>query len=306
MKITSGIFAGAKLAGIAFLMAGPSKAADGKVAVDLEVGAEYDDNITIDSIDSNSRQGDSMLRINGAFGVQLFEKNETGFNARYSFFQSLHRDLTEFDLQIHGLSGRLKSKIGKINVGADYRYDHIRLAGNGFLNAHTVGTDIGLLVAKQTYLTAGYEFRHQSFADPARSERNADRHSVDAKLYFLLGDGENITTGYRVSRQTAGIDSLSYWGHTFDASYKRPVTLGSTIVTARIRYQYRHKDYSAVDPQIGAERSDKRHTIRFGIDVPLSDRVALGAEYKYVASISNLQTVDYNGNSIRASLSWSF
>ncbi len=288
------------------LAATGTAAAEGDVDLDLEFGAEYNDNITIDSIDSTSRQGDSMLRINGSIGAQVFEKGDTSLSGRYSFFQSLHQDLTTFDLQIHGLSARLKTKAGKVNLGASYRYDHIRLDGDGFLDVHAVGPDIGLLVAKKVYMTASYQFRHQSFADPARSERNADRHSADAKFYFLLGKGENITAGYDISRQTAGVDSLSYWGHTFDASYKKPFRLVGKEATFRLRYQYRQRDYSAVDPAIGEERQDKRHTARVSVEVPLTKKLEFATEYKYVAAISNLPVADYTGNSIRASLSWSF
>ncbi|MFC4348112.1 outer membrane beta-barrel protein [Kordiimonas lipolytica] len=296
----------AVLAGACSLVIAGAAKADSGLELDLEFGAEYNDNVTIDSIDSTSRQGDSLLRISGAIGAQVFEKGDTSFSGRYSFFQSIYQDLSNFDLQIHGLSARLKSKVGKVNVGGSYRYDHIRLDGAAFLDVHSVGPDIGLLVAKKTYLTASYQFRQQTFADPLRSERNADRHSADAKVYFLLGDGKNITTGYRISRQTAEIDSLSYWGHSFDAGYKHPFKLGSKEATFRLRYQYRQRDYSGFDAAIGDERQDKRHTARVSLEVPLTERLELGAEYKYVSSISNLPVADYTGNSVRASLSWSF
>ncbi len=294
------------LAGACSLVIASSASADGGLELELEVGAEYNDNITIDSMDSTSRQGDSMLRINGSIGAQVLEKGDTSLSGRYSFFQSLHQDLSAFDLQIHGLSARLKSKVGKVNVGGSYRYDHIRLDGEGFLDVHSVGPDIGLLIAKKTYLAARYQFRHQTFANPLRSERDADRHSADAKVYFLLGGGKNITVGYRVSRQIAGVDSLSYWENRVDAGYKHPFKLASKEATFRVRYQYRQKDYSAVDPVIGGERQDKRHTVRLGLEIPVTEKLEFGAEYKYVESISNLPVADYTGNSIRASLGWSF
>lgn len=285
--------------------AGTAEAQDG-LDLNVELGAEYNDNVTIDSIDSTSRQGDSLLRISGSIGARAFEKGHTSLSGRYSFFQSRYQDLSAFNLQIHGLSARLKSKVGKVNVGGSYRYDHIRLDGEAFLDVHSVGPDIGFLVAKKTYLTASYQFRTQTFSDPLRAERNANRHSGDTKLYFLLGDGRNITAGYRISRQTAGIDSLSYWGHTFDAGYKHPFKVGSKEATFRLRYRFRQKDYSGVDAAIGDERRDKRHTARLGFEIPLTKGLEFGAEYKYVVSHSNVPAADYTGNSIRASMGWSF
>jgi len=279
---------------------------DSPLELELEVGAEYDENITIDAIDSNARQGDSILRLSGAIGTDILNKDDTSLSVRYSIFQSLHQDLTDFDLQLHGFSTRGNTKVGKVNVGVDYRYDYIRLAGDDFMDVHTVGTDIGWLVAAKTYLTAGYEFRTQSFDDPTRSERNADRHSADAKLFFLLGQGRNITTGYKVSRQTAGVDSLSYWGHTADAGLKLPVKLIADETVFRLRYQYRHKDYSGIDPDIGEKRADRRHTFRAIFEIPFAEKFAVNLEYKYVISNSNLPSVDYDGSAVRASIGWTF
>lgn len=279
---------------------------DSALELELEVGAEYDENITIDAIDSNARQGDSLLRLSGAIGTDIFNKDDTSLSARYSFFQSLHQDLTDFDLQLHGFSARANTKAGKMNLGASYRYDLIRLAGKDFMDVHTISTDIGILVATKTYLTAGYDYRTQSFDDPTRSERNADRHSFDAKLFFLLGNGKNITTGYKVSRQTAGVENLSYWGHTADASLKLPIKLIADDTIFRLRYQYRHKDYSGVDPDIGEKRADRRHTFRALFEIPFAEKFAANLEYKYVISNSNLPSVDYQGNAVRASLKWTF
>ena len=280
---------------------------DGPLHLEAEFGVEYDDNITIDSIDSTSSQGDSLFRLNGAIAVDVYDKDDSGLTARYSFFQSYHQDLKTFDLQIHGFSARAKTKVGKVNLGADYRYDYIRLDGQNFLDVHTLGTDIGLLAAKNTYLTAGYEYRTQSFDDPARSDRNADRHSLDTKLYFLLGKEKNITVGYKLSRQNANIDSLTYWGHTFDAGLKLPVKITADPVSIfRLRYRYRQRDYSGVDPVIGAARFDKRHTFRALLEIPFLEVLTANLEYRHVISNSNLAVVDFTNNSVRASVSWSF
>lgn len=296
----------AAIAVMTLLAAEDAASADNDFEAEISVGVEYDDNITIDSIDNNSAKGDSLLRINGAIGGQLFESGDTSLSARYSFFQSLHQDLTDFDLQIHGFSGRLKTKAGKLNLGADYRYDYIRLAGADFLNVHTIGPDVGLLVAKNTYLTVGYQFRTQSFSDPARSERDADRHSLDGKLYFLMGKGRNVTIGYRASRQLATDDSFSYWGHRFDTGVKLPVELAEAKATFRLRYRYQQKDYSATDLRIGDRRHDKRHTARASLEIPFGKNLQADLEYRFVASNSNLAIVDYTSNSIRAGLGWTF
>lgn len=272
----------------------------------VEVGGEYDNNITIDDTDNNSAQGDAKLRFRARVGLDVYDQNDTSLTARYSFFQSLHEDLTDFDLQIHGFSVRGKTKVGRANLGTTYRYDNISLAGSKFQDVHTVRPDIGLLIARKTYLTAFYEFRTQSFNDPLLQERNADRHSLSSKVYFLLGNGRNITAGYTVSRHNAQNDAFTFWGHTADTSLKLPLDSSDRPNVFRLRYRYRQRDFSAVTPSINAVRQDKRHTMRAILEMPLSESLEARAEYRYVHADSNLPIVDFESHTVRASIGWTF
>ncbi len=280
---------------------------EGSFQGELEVGFEYDDNITVDATDTTSRIGDEVWRISGRLGFDLYKKDRDAITTRYSFFQSLHDKLETFDLQMHGLSLRGKTRIGKVNVGATVRFDHILLGGVAFMDFKTFRPDIGWLVARRTYLTATYEYRNQTFKDPLTAfERNADRHSLASKVYYVLGRGKNITAGVKVARHEAGVDELSYWGKTFDAGLKWPFPFQERNITFRLRYQYRDREYWGVDPAIGAERSDRRHTVRTEMEVPFTDHLSAGAEYRYTNSISNLTVADYNNNVLRLSLMYQF
>jgi len=272
----------------------------------LEVGGEYDNNITVDDTDSNAARGDTKLRFRARIGLDLFDKNDTSLTGRYSFFQSLHQDLTDFDLQIHGFSMRGKTKIGRANLGTSYRFDIITLGGSKFQEVHTIRPDIGLLIAKKTYLTAHYEYRSQSFEDLRLTERNAERHSVAAKVFFLLGKGKNITTGYTLARHNARNNAFTYWGHTADVGLKLPLDDSARPNIFRLRYRYRQKDFSAITPSISAVRNDKRHTARAILELPFGEQFEANIEYKYINSISNLAVVDYDSHTVRASLGWSF
>lgn len=276
------------------------------LALYVEVGGEYDNNITVDDTDSNARRGDEKLRFRARVGLDVYDKNDTSLTARYSFFQSLHEDLTDFDLQIHGFSVRGKTKLGRANLGTTYRYDNISLGGSKFQDVHTIRPDIGLLIARKTYLTASYEFRKQSFDSLTLLERDAERHSIAAKVFFLLGKGKNITTGYTLSRHNARNDAFTYWGHTADVGLKLPLDEGARPKIFRLRYRYRQKDFSAITPSIGEVRGDKRHTARAILELPFGQQFEGNIEYKYINAISNLAVVDYQSHTVRASLGWSF
>ncbi len=276
------------------------------VSVYVEVGGEYDNNITVDDTDTNSAVGDFRARIRGRIGYDLYDQGDERLTARYSFFQSLHEDLTDFDLQIHGFSLRGKTKWGKVNVGTTYRYDNISLGGNKFQDVHTIRPDIGVLVARRTYLTAFYEYRSQRFDNPLVQERDANRHTLSSRLFFLLGQGRNVTAGYAISRHNAENDAFTYWGHTVNASLKYPLSNDEFASVFRLRYRYRLKDYKAITPSIGEVREDRRHTVRAILEVPFSEKWQAQAEYRFVASDSNLAAVDFTSHTVRASLGYSF
>jgi len=273
---------------------------------EAEVGVRYDDNITVDQSDNTSRRGDESLLFRASFGLDFLKKKKNKLSARYSFFQSLHDELSDFDLQIHGLSLRAKTKVGKVNVAADYRFNFIRLGNDDFLEIHNIRPNIGLTIAKNTYLTASYEFRDLKFKDVSLLERNAQRHSGASKVFFLLGKGKNITLGYKVSRHEAQTDALSYWGHTVDSGLKLPFNVASKRATYRLRYQYRQKDYSGIHALIGAKRADKRHTMRTSVRLPIGKELYAEVEYKYVISNSNLASIDYDNHIVTTNLGWSF
>lgn len=272
----------------------------------VEVGGEYDNNITIDDTDTNSAVGDFRARIRGRIGFDLYDEGNERLTARYSFFQSLHEDLTDFDLQIHGFSLRGKTKWGKANLGTTYRYDNISLGGSKFQDVHTIRPDIGVLVARRTYLTAFYEYRSQRFNNPLVQERDANRHTLSSRLYYLLGKGRNITAGYAISRHNAENDAFTYWGHTVNATLKYPLSDDEFASVFRLRYRYRLKDYKAITPSIGEVREDSRHTVRAILELPFSDNWQAQTEYRFVASNSNLAAVDYTSHTVRASLGYSF
>ena len=272
----------------------------------VEVGGEYDNNIAVDASDNNSAQGDEALRFRARLGIDLYEEGRDRLTARYSFFQSLHEELTDFDLQIHSFSLRGRTRLGKANLGTTYRYDNISLGGDKFQDVHSIRPDIGVLVAKRTYLTAYYEYRNQQFNNPLLQERDANRHTLSSRLFFLLGKKRNITAGYTIARHNANNNAFTYWGHRLDTSLKLPLGESNLASVFRLRYYYRIRNYDAITPSIGEIREDRRHTARAILEVPITESLQGELEYRFTDAQSNLATVDYTSHTVRVSLGWRF
>jgi hypothetical protein len=277
---------------------------DRPYSIEASAGFRYDNNITVDEIDTTTRIGDTSYLFRAAFGADIFQSKKSSLTARYSFSQSLHRDLSDFDLQIQGLTLQAKTKAGKVNLAAEYRYNFITLGGKDFLEIQAIRPNLGFLAAKKLYMTTSYEYRKHTFKDVTAIARNAQRHTGAAKAFFLLGKGKNITLGYKLARHRTSTDDLSYWGNTVDLGYKVPVKIFGGKLVYRLRYQYRQRDYFGIDTSIGVVRADKRHMVRTSLDIPYAEKFNARFEYKYVNSISNLPSIDYASHVLTFRIGW--
>jgi len=282
----------------------PARAADDSpLSLSLEAGAEYDSNITVDATDVTSRQGDESALLGGGISYDFAKSDSTKFKAGYTFSQSLHQDLTEFDLQIHGASLEVGAKVGDVDLGLAYRYNNISLGAESFLEMHSINPNFSTLVGAKFLVTGGYEYLKQDFQQATLMERNAERHSGNTKVYFLLGKGRTINVGYKLSRHDTIAPELDYWGHTFNVGLKLPVNIVEDA-KFRAQYRYRQKDYSNLDPDIGDKRQDKRHYIRASLEAPFYKQFTGKLEYEYTDSSSNLPSLNYDSHLVTFTIAW--
>lgn len=274
------------------------------LSLSFEAGAAYDNNITVDSRDLTSSVGDESAQFQGAIGYQLRNDDKFKLKAGYSFYQSLYQNETAFDLQIHGLSVNASTKIGKVSLGGSYRYNYIRLGRQNFLDINSIGPSISFQAAKKLFVTLSYEYQRQDFKQIALNRRDANRHSFNSLFYYPMGGGKSLTFGYKLMRHTTSDTVLSYWGNTLTAGVKLPFKVGSHDVTFRSRYRYRNKSFLNIDPAIGANRSDNRHTLRTSLATPVFNKLIAKLQYEYIDSISNLASIDYTESVVTLTFGW--
>ena len=281
---------------------------DSPFSASVSAGLEYDSNITVDSIDSTSNVGDNAFVFDGSLGFDVVDNDDTNFSVGYDFYQSLHDDVDEFDLQIHGFNADVRRSIDRIDLGATYLFNTIKLGDESFLDMHTIRPSVGYLLSNnKVYLTGAYEYQDQSFKQVNLMGRDAIKHSGSLKALFLLGDGRTINTGYTYSRHNALNDGFSYDGQRLEASLKLPFDVANREVTFRGSYRYTIRNYDAESLQFDTEiREDRRHNLRTSLEIPLFSGFFTKVEYEYIDSNSTLASVDYTENITTVSVGWEF
>ena len=154
----------------AMLIGAPSQsaAAENKnFDIGVGIGGEYDSNITVDAQDLATSEGDVAALLEANLSFKPIRNGDSALEIGYDFFQSLHDDLSEFDLQIHGLSLTASTKISGVDASASYRFSHILLGGDGFLDIHSIHPMLGFYVGKDVYVSAAYEYQRRDYDDTA-------------------------------------------------------------------------------------------------------------------------------------------
>ncbi|MAU40403.1 MAG: hypothetical protein CMF31_02165 [Kordiimonas sp.] len=285
-------------------IASPALAADDNspLTLSLEIGAEYDDNVTVDANDQTSQQGDAIATLDGEIGYRFNLTNDVSLNANYSLSQSWHEDLSNFDMQIHTPSLGLKAKMGGLDLGLNYLYSHTRLDDDSFLDIHSVRPSVGGLVTNKVYVIGAYEYQDKDFA--GQTARDAKQHAGSVKAIYILGKGQTINAGYKLVKEDATAAEFDYWGHYFNIGLKTPLPLANIDATFRAKYRYYWRNYTGITPLIGEERSDNRHRLRTSLEVPFANSMTATLHYEFTHAISNLASVDYDSHVVGLRLGW--
>lgn len=265
-------------------------------------GIEYDDNITVDETDVTTNLSDESLVIDGGVAFRTGSEKSVKLEVGYDFYQTLHEDLTAFDIQMHGLYGRLAKTIGGADAALDYRYTNISLGGAGLIEMHSVRPNVGFLVGTKFYALLSYEYQDRD--NKLTNARDADQHAGSVGGIVLFGEGRTLNLAYKLVRENAIGPEFDYWGHVGDIGFKTPLMSGDWQPVWRIQYRYTHRDYSNVTPAIAIERKDRRHLARTSLTLPIFDSLSFRAQYEYIDANSNLAAVDYSDHIASGVFTW--
>lgn len=277
----------------------------------LSVGAgfENDSNLTVDSIDSNSNVGDTAFVFDASAGYDFLDTDDFGLSAGYDFYQSVHSELDQFDMAIHGFNIDGRYTVGRFDLGNTYMFSNIRLGGDAFMDMHMVRPNVGYLLDNNlVYLIGAYEYQKQNFKSDALVGRDANRHTFSGKSIFLLGEGRTATAGYEWTDHNSLDPGFSFNGHTLDFSLKLPFEIVDREATFRTGYRFQSRNFLEASQSYnnGLTRVDKRHNVSASIEVPIVNNFFGKAEIEYIRSDSNFEVVDFGETITTVSVGWEY
>lgn len=292
--------------GVALAAASPVHAAD-DLTIDarLAAGAEYDSNVAVDEADINTRRGDEALTLSGSAQLAYTAAKGLKFELGYDFDQSLHQEETDFDLQVHGLSASASLTRGTTNVSLDTRYRHALLGGENYLDLFVVSPSVTTRLAKRLALRIAFTAIFKEFVHSSRLDGSTVVAQLDAYRYFANRKGY-LSLGLRYDSEDVAAPELDYSGVQASARLQFPLAPLGSRARLRLGYTYAERDYDAETPSIGRKRSEQRSTFTAALDLPLTERLTLKPNMRYVDRSSNLPLFDYREHVFATALEYRF
>jgi hypothetical protein len=258
----------------------------------VAIGAEYDSNVTVEEVDAATSESDHAFTLDLGVGLkqQLAQNTELGLS--YDYNQSNYSEFSQLDRQTHLLGTDLAVDFSTVDSNLSLFYVHSRLDGEKFLELYRLSPAISGFLAKKWYARGAYVYSDKSIEQ--RPQRDADTHAGEGDLYFFRrGLRSYFNLGYRFKDENAKADDLDYTSHSLKLRYIHRLEVFSRMTKLELAWRYEDRDYSSINPSIGAKRQDERHRWRADYEIPVWRGGALQFYYSYADYDSNYEPVDY-------------
>jgi len=271
-----------------------------KYSAKIAGGFQYDSNVILEPdslpvVGMKNADWRALLALNADYSLLRAERSEAAIG--YAFYQTLHQDLTDYNVQQH--TGRLAGKYDlSKTVSLDLEYDFIYtfVGGDhyGTSNLLVFRMPANLTPASQTELHASYE--DKSFYDTNLFKGQADRNgwntAVGAGHTIMLDKRSGVAFDYTYDRNSAAADWWSYAGN------KGMVTAlgewGDFKVFGSLSYYDRK--YNAIQPGAPEKRHDGVQEYAAGATWKAGKNWSVTLSDDYTINDSNLAAYQYTRN----------
>lgn len=292
------------LVSLACLINFSALAQDENLTLEVSGGVEYDSNITVEELDTKTNKADFAALLDFSAGYSTKVDDVATVNFGYDFSQSIYKEVSEFNLQSHGLSLGAETEVNDVELGLNYNFFHNRLGGDSFLNMHMISPNVAYFFGEGTYVRGNYTFMDKSFETAI--DRNAKTHSVGVDVYQFAQNGNYFSVGLRYEMEGASADEFDYKGFVLNAAYQAKFDVNGMEAKTKVGLEFVKRNYDNITPSIAEIRDDKRTTFKLEGSYPFYKKAMLKSAYNYIMASSNFDSADFNEHVISLSVGYSF
>jgi len=265
---------------------------------DSNVALAPDDNDIAEDIYGISEESDGRAVITAGGQYLVYATPQFHMSLGYDFLQSLHFDLTEFNVQTHRAGGQAEYLTGPVTIGLASGYEYSMLDDDSLLHGGTIlpwlRVDEGALGRSEMY----YRARARNFLlAPYSAERDSWNHAIGARQFFSIGERDrNVVVGYRwdtdVAEHKSG-EEYDYHGHQFEIGLDWAF---DEDLLADLFYVYKIENYA--DESDGnvpgrSPRDDDEYQVIAALQKRVWKYVWVTGSYIFVRNDSDQKSFDY-------------
>ena len=268
---------------------------------DAGLGLEYDDNVTLKPLDEDAATISDKEDWRGVINLGLTGRTFTELGqlaGGYSFYQSLHEDLTDYNVQDHTVFLSFSSDSRPVQPFIRYSYDYCLVDNDKYFEKHTVFPALNITFASphttQPYVQ--YENTHY-FDSPDQDEQNRTGHTntIGCNQYFSIMEDEGyVKIGGAYKNDNTKGDDWDSWGYKAAAALNIPIELQDTDL--ELGCQYENTNFVNEDSSFDKKRKDNNLNSYLKITHKIDEYWDISLSYSHTANNSNIDFYEYNRN----------
>ncbi|HIJ97278.1 MAG TPA: tetratricopeptide repeat protein [Desulfuromonadales bacterium] len=266
----------------------------------LTGGIQYDSNVPLSADGVQlpvgiDRRGDWRGVINLGLAAAPYRNNSTELAVSYGLYQTLHTNLSDFDLTQNSLDLTLREQFqpylaGKVTLSGEL----IHLGGKQFDRSYSIAPAIILTLSDSATSTLEYRFREAYYENsgmfPTNSDREGIAHVITLGHQHKLSDTLNLRISYTFERELATTDSWSSRSHHGSAGiaialpYKLLLDISADAVG---------RSYDAIQNDASEARSDTTLSAAASLTWQINETLAISGGYHYTDNSSTISGYEY-------------
>ena len=262
--------------------------------VNILTGMQYDSNVIVIGDgplpEGVTRRSDFNAVINPKGSYFLIKNEDMDLTASYSLYQTLHTQLTAFDVTQNTLDLSGTYGLGpKAKLKGSYSFEYLFLGGNRYDHAHVFAPGLLYDFGKWGSTVLDYKYRTTSYINSAafttNTDRNGDNHYGGITHTVPVGKSNFVWGGFSHDEDLTQNDYWNYHGNRLAIGFRGSLPHDAM---ADISGEFYHKDYAAMDPSYDAVRFDNQFMATLTLIKMLSPTFTLMVMEQYTRDISNI------------------
>jgi tetratricopeptide (TPR) repeat protein len=264
-------------------------------------GMQYDSNVVLAPSNSaiktqlgisNQADGSGVITVGGVYIP--WRTDDTELAVGYEFFQSLHFQLTDFNLQDHRPTIQGVVDAGIFQFGLLGRYDYYLISDEQSFLQEVTALPWGAINEGDAARTdVFFRMRRRDYKQQAYDSLNAFNYEGGFRQLYSFGIPERyVSAGYRYDHESpvnASGDPFAYYGNEVDVGGGWSFPWG---ITTELAYSYRHESYAPASNG----RKDDENEVLLALNKPINEYLTVTAGYFGDFNNSNNTTFEYTRN----------